>query len=358
MRRHRALFGIGVAVVAGAAWSGGASASVPQFLTEQGRLFDKNNQPVMGATMFTFTVYDAAMNGNNLWSEQQTITLDSGYFSAQLGTGKAFPAGLFANATTNLYLGITVNSDPELSPRQPLLSVPYALVADNAIGDITPHTVSVGGNPVIDKSGNWVGPATGLQGPTGPAGPAGAAGAMGLPGATGAAGPAGPTGPAGLQGIQGIQGPPGANGAPGATGATGPTGPTGPSGVITSSSNWNNTSTLNTANNDLFPVSFNVGNATTCIVSSFGLLDNPSGTTQQGFETALWKDGGGTVHATVINFAYNAPQGPNTGWAQAGGSVVFSGLTPNTTNSFGCRTFNLNGTLPSVYQCNTAVLCF
>ena len=55
------------------------------------------------------------------------------------------------------FLGITVNLDPELQPRHPLTSVPYAMVADNVLGHITPSSVSVGGRVVIDEDGNLVG---------------------------------------------------------------------------------------------------------------------------------------------------------------------------------------------------------
>jgi hypothetical protein len=141
-----------------------AAPAVPGLLTQQGRLFDSANNPVTGSTTFVFTMYDAATAGTPLWTETQTITLDSGYFSAQLGEVTAIPPTTFATAASTgktIYLGIKVNTDPELSPRQPLLSVPYALVAQNAIGDITPNSVSINGTPVIDSSGHWVGPSMG-----------------------------------------------------------------------------------------------------------------------------------------------------------------------------------------------------
>jgi hypothetical protein len=104
--------------------------------------------------------------------------------------------------------------------------VPYALVAGDATGDLHPRTVTVNGTLVIDAAGNWVGPATGLVGPTGAQGVAGASGAPGVAGATGAQGVAGATGP------QGPAGATGSAGATGAAGAVGPTGPLGPQGVV------------------------------------------------------------------------------------------------------------------------------
>jgi hypothetical protein len=150
------------------------SASVPATMTEQGRLFDTAGNPVTGTSAtFVFSIYSVATGGTAIWTETQTISLDAGFFSAELGEVTPIPAGTFADAAgraQNLYLGIKVNADSELTPRQPLSSVPYALVADNAIGDITPHSVSVNGQTVINASGAWVGPApsgTSAGGPVG-----------------------------------------------------------------------------------------------------------------------------------------------------------------------------------------------
>lgn len=234
-----------------------AFAAVPTTLTEQGRLLDTSGTPVTGSVSLVFSLYDAASGGNLLWTEPQTITLDEGYFSALLGSVTAFPTNALNGATR--YLGVKVNTDPEMSPRQTVNSVPYALLAANVNGDITPNSVSINGTTVINSSGQWVGPSTGLVGPAGPAGPAGATGATGPAGATGATGPAGadgpagPMGPAGPAGPAGATGPAGPDGPTGATGATGATGPAGPAGagILTNSTSSNNTyfTALNTCVN-------------------------------------------------------------------------------------------------------------
>jgi hypothetical protein len=206
----------------------GSAASVPQTLTQQGRLFDAKGAPITGQLDITFTLYDAAQNGKSLWTETLTVTLDDGYFSAALGAKNTLD-GVFTGAP--LYLGVAVDKDAEMEPRAEVASVPYALVAGNAIGDITPSTVTVGGKVVIDASGKWVGDPTGLVGPAGAQGPAGPAGADGKNGADGAVGPAGPQGPKGDVGPAGPTGPQGAKGDTGATGATGPQGPKGDTGA-------------------------------------------------------------------------------------------------------------------------------
>jgi hypothetical protein len=230
--RARRATGAGILMLA---LSGGsAMAGVPQLLTEQGRLLDGTGVPVSGSINVTFTVYDAPTSGTTLWTETQTITLDSGYFSAILGETTPLPATVFDGSTR--YLGVTVGTDTEMQPRQAVFSVPYALVAGNATGDITPASVSVGGALVIDSTGKWVGPNSGLVGATGATGAAGAQGATGATGAQGATGNTGATGPAGPTGATGGVGPTGATGATGvgvagATGATGATGTTGATGA-------------------------------------------------------------------------------------------------------------------------------
>jgi hypothetical protein len=58
------------------------------------------------------------------------ITLEDGYFSARLGDTTAIPATVFTGAIR--YLGIKVATDSEAVPREPLTSVPYAILAGQA----------------------------------------------------------------------------------------------------------------------------------------------------------------------------------------------------------------------------------
>ena len=84
--------------------------------------------------------------------------------------------------------------------------------------------VYVGETKIMDTSGNWVGPSSGLVGATGPQGAQGAQGAKGNTGNTGAQGASGSSGTSGTSGSSGSSGVNGAKGATGATGATGPNG--------------------------------------------------------------------------------------------------------------------------------------
>ncbi|WP_437680353.1 collagen-like protein [Sorangium sp. So ce131] len=222
---------------------------MPTRIAHQGRLFSSNgDEPVNDVLEVKFAVYGAEDADEPLWSETYAIAFEDGYFSTVLEFDPEVAAKVFDGSVR--YLGITIGTDREMEPRSPIGSVPYALVANNAVGDITPTSVKIGDRVVIDKSGNWVGEPTGLVGPTGPAGPQGVPGLQGERGPQGAPGPQGeqgPQGPPGLDGAPGLQGPtgeagpqgdqgppgePGPEGPPGIQGEPGPQGPTGPAGVI------------------------------------------------------------------------------------------------------------------------------
>jgi len=111
-----------------------AAQSVPQTLTQQGRLLDSDGAPVDGVQLtFTFSLYTTAAAGSAIWTENQSITPDNGYFSAKLGDVTAFTPTLFDGSQGTLYLGIKIGSDAEMAPRQELTSVPFALLALNAV---------------------------------------------------------------------------------------------------------------------------------------------------------------------------------------------------------------------------------
>ena len=99
-----------------------------------------------------FRIYDSPMGNNALWGRAYSVLLDAnGLFNTALtdaagseidgvpSTGLADV--LSSNSGTTLYIGLTVdNSSGEISPRQALLAVPYAIHATDAAsasGDFT-----------------------------------------------------------------------------------------------------------------------------------------------------------------------------------------------------------------------------
>ncbi len=161
MTRRRYAWGMVLAgALATSAWATSTSALVPAGITQQGRLMDAEGEPVSGDTLMVFTIYDSpteSEEANILWTETHEITLDEGYFSARLGDDgdNPIPPDLFDGSVR--YLGLKVGTDDEMMPRERIASVPYALMANDVVGDIHPTSVTVGGAEVIDADGKWVG---------------------------------------------------------------------------------------------------------------------------------------------------------------------------------------------------------
>ncbi|MEZ4435613.1 MAG: hypothetical protein R3F65_24680 [bacterium] len=172
--------------------------ALPHSIAQEGLVLDAQGRPVDGVHALRVRLYDRLAGGQPVFDERHpAVEFFEGYYAIAIGAVEDLPPDLFL--APDLWLGLTIDNGPELAPRTPLMHVPAALTAEiarNAIGDITPRTVSVNGALVIDQNGRWVGDPTGLRGPAGPAG------------AAGAPGPQGPPGP------QGIQGPAGGNGSP------------------------------------------------------------------------------------------------------------------------------------------------
>ena len=103
-----------------------APAAGPETIVYQGTLTNSAGQPLTGAFGFTFSLYDEPEGGNVLWQEQQTLTVDFGSYSAELGSVATFPPDLFVRP---LYLGVRVGTDGEMVPRARLGATPYAFTA-------------------------------------------------------------------------------------------------------------------------------------------------------------------------------------------------------------------------------------
>ena len=112
------------------------AADVPQLINVQGKLTDAVGDPVAdGPYSVLFSIYDVVTGGTDLWHETRTVTVSDGLFSISLGVSTTISPSLFDN--TDLWLGIKVESDAEMTPRQRLTSVPYAMKSTGGAGDIT-----------------------------------------------------------------------------------------------------------------------------------------------------------------------------------------------------------------------------
>lgn len=145
----------GAALSAVGLWSISALADVPATLTQQGRILDATTgDPVSSKVQIVFNVYAKATGGTALWTEQQNITLDDGYFSAQLGSVTPIPDTLFDG--TVRYLGVTVGADDEMAPREAITSVPYAMNAASADVASSAAFTSLTGIPAPCADGSYL----------------------------------------------------------------------------------------------------------------------------------------------------------------------------------------------------------
>ncbi len=118
-----------------------AAEGISHTINYQGKLMNSSGATVAnGNYNIKFTVYDSATGGNQLWSASTTnglptgtsstvsVAVTSGLFTILLGDASdnqvAFPDSLFNNDA--LYLGVTIGSDSEMTPRKRLSAVPYA----------------------------------------------------------------------------------------------------------------------------------------------------------------------------------------------------------------------------------------
>jgi hypothetical protein len=104
-------------------------ADAPNLVDFQGRLTDGLGAPLTGSYNLTFSLYNVPTGGSADWTETQTgVAVNAGLFTVQLGSVSPFTR--FVSPTwedSSRYLGISVNGDPELTPRIHITSSAYAL---------------------------------------------------------------------------------------------------------------------------------------------------------------------------------------------------------------------------------------
>jgi microcystin-dependent protein len=134
-----------------------ADANPPDKMSYQSYLVDANGVPLGNTNTgpknydVIFRIWNDQVSNlatNRLWAEQQTVTVDNGYFSILLGNGNAYGSearpplsSLFGSAadTSDRYVEMTVKgigpggADSTILPRVRLLPAPYAFLAKNAV---------------------------------------------------------------------------------------------------------------------------------------------------------------------------------------------------------------------------------
>lgn len=103
-------------------------------LNLQGRLTDKNGDPVTGDHRFDLRIYDAETNGTKVFEEtQDTVPVSQGIYNILVGNGtgtlgRGADGGLAPDIfkASSLWIEIEVDLDNPLTPRTPLVSSAYA----------------------------------------------------------------------------------------------------------------------------------------------------------------------------------------------------------------------------------------
>ena len=105
------------------------ASSVPTMISYQGQLLDSGGNPVPNGTYsMTFKLYNVPSGGTAFWEETHpSVQVTDGLFNVLLGGGgNPLDPSHFTGET---YLGVTVDGDPEMTPRQQIVSVGYAFRA-------------------------------------------------------------------------------------------------------------------------------------------------------------------------------------------------------------------------------------
>ena len=132
-----------------------ASAEIPLYINYQGQLTDDTGEPVNdGIYQINFMIFGSESGADLLWeSGGHKVGVTDGRFSVVLGRTTPLPDTLFAGGDTR-YLGLTINSGDELTPRTRLNSSAYAFQALRAETAETVVPNSISGSHVVNGSLN------------------------------------------------------------------------------------------------------------------------------------------------------------------------------------------------------------
>jgi len=118
-------------VIPALAQGGGGEAQIPALINYQGYLEDSVGDPVNDTVSIVFSVYSGTSGGTAVWSEKHlSVEVTGGLFNVLLGdSGTPIYAAYLED---DRYLGVKVEDDSEMVPRQRITSAGYSLRADVA----------------------------------------------------------------------------------------------------------------------------------------------------------------------------------------------------------------------------------
>lgn len=100
-------------------------------LSYQGTLMDTSSSPLAGIFEMTFRIYSVPSGGTPLWEEIRSganaVPVENGLFNVMLGSLIPIPDNVWESS--DLFLGVKIGTDSELTPRDKLSGVPFAQIA-------------------------------------------------------------------------------------------------------------------------------------------------------------------------------------------------------------------------------------
>lgn len=142
MKRSYLLIGVLLLCVMGL-MSQAIGGSIPFKMGYQGYLTDDAGGPLTDVVQMTFALYPDGSTTNELWSEiHPAVEVTDGLFEVELGgAGNPIPDSAIHVCTYPacygvVFLGVTVGTDDELTPRTQMVSVPHAYVAYGVAGHV------------------------------------------------------------------------------------------------------------------------------------------------------------------------------------------------------------------------------
>ncbi|MBI2885549.1 MAG: hypothetical protein HYY15_05200 [Candidatus Omnitrophica bacterium] len=138
--RYRHVFAWGLVGVVSMALVQPLAAEIPPLIRYQGQAVDQQGIALEGPYTLTFRLYDAETDGQVVWQEiQPNIPVSRGHFAVFLGQVTSLVP---VDWSQPRWLTVQIGTDPELLPRQRIVSVPLALRAAVAEGLAQPTTTS------------------------------------------------------------------------------------------------------------------------------------------------------------------------------------------------------------------------
>lgn len=130
---------------------------VSNTISYQGNLTDASGQPITGDIDMIFRLYDVETGGTELWSEGHmgvnAVPVQNGLFHLPVGSLNPIPAEVWNQP--QLYLGIQVATDPEMTPREVVGVLPAAYVAQT-VPDASITTAKLHLDSALDMNGQSI----------------------------------------------------------------------------------------------------------------------------------------------------------------------------------------------------------